>query len=175
MACWCMWCFGMLCGVLFEMLATVRAHFRDGVLFGVTVRAHLCEIDCRVLFGVPFEGCCWRCWCDRRRVFPLFGVYAGVIWFCPFLVRGCKINVFFCVQGLNILGENAVTEQQSPAVFRHSQANMGGSSLRLIPRFFGFPLPQRRVYQLKSRRATHIKTGLIFLCRGGCRFCRSRG
>ena len=54
-----MW--GLLLGVLREVLATVRAHFRVGVLFGVTVFARLtaghavwdAESDCAVAITFP--------------------------------------------------------------------------------------------------------------------------
>ena len=104
--CWCRCCFG----ALFELLVTVQAHFceSDGRVLGsmqVTARAHFGKIDgcpgacslgywCRCCFGMLF-GVWLRCWWRCRRMFArLMPGCSGVL--CGNALRQVLLEVLVC-------------------------------------------------------------------------------
>ena len=117
LGCWWWWCFGMLFGVLFEVLVTVR-RFREIDALGGAVWG--CRRGCSFARFTRFTACkgacslgCWWWWCFGMLFGVLFEVLVtvrrfreidalgGAVWGCR---RGCSFARFTACKGACSLG-----------------------------------------------------------------------
>ena len=114
LGCWWWWCFGMLFGVLFEVLVTVR-RFREIDALGGAVWG--CRRGCSFARFTACKGACslgcWWWWCFGMLFGVLFEVLVtvrrfreidalgGAVWGCR---RGCSFARFTACKGACSLG-----------------------------------------------------------------------